>query len=233
MSSTLSRVYKQKGAEADTQPFTLPSSAAVGKLGVHPFEYEQTMNPKGLTDSGSAAGTSVSPAGPSGLEAAIDLDEIRKQAFQEGFAEGETAGREQAAAEFREAIESFGQAVQSLAEYKPTLRHATQREVVSLALAVAQRVLRREVTLDPATVLGIVRTCLEELNAAEVSRLQVSPRDYDVVTDYFQSHPVQNLEIVSDPAVTSGGVMFETSQGTVDARIETQLEEIENGLADG
>lgn len=233
MSSTLSKIYKRRDGEADIRSFTLPSAMDAGKVGVHPFEYLQTMDSSSPTGSESPVDGSVSSADSLGPGQTVDLDEVRKQAFQDGFAEGEAAGREQAASEFREAVESFGQAVQSLAEYKPTLRYATQREVVALALAVAQRVLRREVTLDPATVLGIVRTCLEEFNAVEVSRLEVSPRDYDVVTDYFQRHPVQNLEIVADPAVTPGGVMFETSQGTVDARIETQLEEIENGLADG
>lgn len=214
------------------RPFTLLSAAEVGEGGIYPFEYEQTTDLRGSSGGspGEGAASSAHSVEPT---PAVDVEEIRKQAFQEGFAEGETAGREQAAAKFREAIESFGQAVHSLAEYKPTLRHATQREVVALALAVAQRVLKREVTLDPAIVLGIVRTCLEEFNAAEVNRLEVSPGDYDVVTDYFQSHPVQNLEIVADPAVTPGGAVFETSQGTVDARIETQLEEIESGLADG
>ena len=214
----------------DIQPLTLSSSSKASPPGVHRYQYEQAsrMGSEGGGGSGEAAAAQAAESSPS-----IDVEGIRKQAFQEGFAEGEAAGREQAAAKFREAIESFGKAVQSLAEYKPTLRHATQRQLVELALAVAQRVLKREVTLDPAVVLGIVRTCLEEFNAAEISRLEVSPRDYDVVTDYFHSHPVQNLEIVADPTVAPGGVVFETSQGTVDARIETQLDEIESGLADG
>jgi len=232
VSSTLSKIYKRGSSQADIRPLTLPSAAEPGKPGVHPFEYEQAIPFRGQGSErapvAETAGLPLTESGP-----AIDLEAIRKQAFQEGFSEGESAGREQASAKFRDAVDSFGQAVRSLVEYKPTLRHATQRELVALAMAVAQRVLKREVTLDPATVLGVVRTCLEEFNTAEMNRLEVSPRDYDVVSGYFQDHPIQNLEIVADPAVSPGGAVFETSHGKLDARIETQLEEIEYGLADG
>lgn len=161
------------------------------------------------------------------------MEEIHKQAFEEGYVAGESAGEERASAQFREATESFAAAVQSLADYRPALRRSTQRELVSLALAVAQRVLHREVTVDQAVVLGIVRACLDEFNAAEINRLGVHPRDYKVVSGYFQSHPLPNLEVVSDPDVGPGGAIFETSQGKIDARVETQLKEIEQGLADG
>jgi flagellar biosynthesis/type III secretory pathway protein FliH len=42
----------------------------------------------------------------------------------------------------------------------------------------------------------------------------------------------QPVEVVADPLVSPGGAVFSTSQGELDGRIETQLEEIEHGLAD-
>ena len=41
-----------------------------------------------------------------------------------------------------------------------------------------------------------------------------------------------NLVLVADPALKPGELFFETSQGTLDASVETQLREIERGLID-
>ena len=40
------------------------------------------------------------------------------------------------------------------------------------------------------------------------------------------------IEVVSDASQPRGGVVFEISRGALDASVETQLREIERGLAD-
>ena len=237
-SNTLSRVYKLGTSQVEVSPLPLRPSGQPGGVGVHDFVYPQ-MDPAAVAEQ-TAAGApgqclepELSQSEQPAMPAEIDIEEIRKEAFQEGYAEGERAGAGQAEARFRETIESFGNAVRSLTEYKPALRQATQRELVELALGVAQRILHREVTVDPAVVLGIVRTCLDEFNASDMNRLGVHPRDYDVVTGYFEDNPLPNLEVVSDPTVGPGGAVFETTHGKIDARLDTQLKEIEQGLADG
>ncbi|MDA1314687.1 MAG: FliH/SctL family protein [Acidobacteria bacterium] len=213
-----------------------PSTGGDIAQGVRAFAYpaaRTASTAEALPSSEDVAAASALSREEAQRAADIEQENIRKQAFQEGYAEGQSAGEERATARFREATVSFGDVVQSLAGYKTDLRLSTQRELVSLALAVAQRVLHREVTVDPSVVLGIVRACLDEFSATEINRLGVHPRDYKVVSGYFQSHPIPNLEVVSDPAVGPGGAIFETSQGRIDARVETQLKEIEHGLADG
>ena len=237
-SNTLSRVYKLGTSQVEVSPLSLRPTGEQGGVGVHDFVYPQ-MDPAAVAEQTEAETPGQGPEPESShseqpaMPVEIDIEDIRKEAFQEGYAEGESAGARQAEARLRETIESFGNAVRSLTEYKPSLRQATQRELVKLALGVAQRILHREVTVDPAVVLGIVRTCLDEFNASDMNRLGVHPRDYDVVTGYFEDNPLPNLEVVSDPTVGLGGAVFETSHGKIDARLDTQLKEIEQGLADG
>ena len=42
---------------------------------------------------------------------------------------------------------------------------------------------------------------------------------------------IKNLEIVDDRRVGDGGCVIETNAGTIDAKIETQLAEVERALA--
>ena len=162
----------------------------------------------------------------------IDVEAIQRAAFQEGYTEGERAGSETTLEQFRGSIASFGHTVQELTVLKSNLRTEAEKELVELALTIARRVVRRELSVDPTTVLSLVRTCFDKYRRAEIYRVKVCPADLEVGSAYFEENPAQNLEIKSDSNVSGGGAVFETSQGQLDARIETQLSEIEYGLAD-
>jgi len=47
-----------------------------------------------------------------------------------------------------------------------------------------------------------------------------------------QSGAPKNLILMPDPSLAAGALLFETSQGLLDASVETQLHEIERGLID-
>ena len=184
----------------------------------------------GLGAQAAAHGDPGSTESPKGQK--VDLEELRKEAFQSGFAEGERVGAENAMRQMQGAIASFGQAAHELTSLKPRLRVEAERELVALALAIARRIIHRELHVDPTTVLAIVRACLQEFDRVEIQCLTVSPEDLEAVAAYFRENPVPNLKLVADPSVSRGGAVFQTNQGELDARIETQLQEIEYGLAD-
>ena len=255
VSSTLSRIFKPLEGADEFESMVLPAAGTPPEPGVHAFELRRVG-----ADPASGDGQVLRAADPdlSGVpgcgrdvqtlkkgreeqepaeaepgEPKVDLDEVRKQAFQAGYAEGEAAGEQRAAGRWKEAIDGFGRTVGDLATIKQRLRTEAEREVVNLALAVARRVIHREITVDPTTILAIVRTCLDELRGAEVHRLRVSGADLDTVIEYFEQHPAKNLEVIPDEAVGRGGAILETTRGRIDARIETQMQEIERGLSDG
>jgi len=159
---------------------------------------------------------------------AIDIEEIRRQAFQEGLGEGERAGSERTAAEYSKKLDELGAVLTQLESYKRNLRSDAEREVVDLAFAVAKRILRREVTVDPTTAVAMVRTCIEEFSEAEATKIVVNPADFELVSQ----HVGQEIAVSADPGIARGGAILETAQGKLDAQIDSQLSEIELGLAD-
>ncbi len=129
-------------------------------------------------------------------------------------------------------MRAFSESAAAVAAYKPALRAEAERELVALALAIARRILRREVTIESSIVLAVVKACLEDLRNAEIYRLRLHPQDVQPVASLFQQQHRGQIELIPDTGVTRGGAVFETSQGQLDARLETQLAEIERGLAD-
>lgn len=186
----------------------------------------------------SVAGAALAPAaaqphaaGPA-QPAAGDLALVEKQAYERGLGEGEAAGARKSLEQLQAAIQGFCQGAAQLASCKPQLRAEVERQVVDLALAIAQKVLRRELSIDPHIILAVVKGCLAELESAEIYRIRANPQDVPPLAAFFQEQRRTNIEILPDPRVSRGGALFETAQGQLDARWETQLEEIARGLAD-
>lgn len=160
------------------------------------------------------------------------FEEARAAARREGFEEGVQTGRreaETAASAQRDArLDEVQTTVRQLVAYRSEIRIEVEHEVVDLAFAVARRVLRREVTLDPTVAAGIVRSCMDERSASEVTRILVHPHDVDQV----QRSVGPDVSVEASTDVEPGGALLETTRGTLDARIDSQIDELQSGLAD-
>jgi flagellar assembly protein FliH len=74
---------------------------------------------------------------------------------------------------------------------------------------------------------------LDKLQAQEVYRVRVHPEHLVVLRECLeQSGRGASVEVLSDPSQARGGAVFEMSRGSLDASVETQLQEIERGLID-
>jgi flagellar assembly protein FliH len=173
------------------------------------------------------------PVCRAGGPGAPDLDAQVQAAYQQGVAAGEQAGAQKAAAQLAPAMQRLSSVIQELANARAQARREAEESMVELALAVARRILMREIATDPEAVLGLVKSALERINAREVHRLRLSPEDAEMVRqnrDVISLPP--SVEIAADPGLKPGSALFETARGEVDASVQTQLEEIQRGFAD-
>ncbi len=158
-----------------------------------------------------------------------DLESARQEAFQKGVEEG----RRQAAAQYEAALGRLARSLEEVAGLKPRLRTEVEREAVDLALAIARRVLRRELHVDPEAVLGLAKAAFEKASLREVTMVRLHPSHAGAVRAHLaRIGAPQAIEIREDPSLEPGAVVVETLRGAIDASIETQLEEIGRGLAD-
>lgn len=155
------------------------------------------------------------------------------QARQTGFREGEAAAQAKAQAALDAALQRLARAAAEVAGYRAAYRRESEQEMVKLSLAIARKVLKRELTVDPAALQGVVKAALETLNAGEVYRIRLAAPDAAALDRHIQSMGLpQAIEVIADPALERGTVLFETARGMVDAGVQTQLGEIERGFAD-
>jgi flagellar assembly protein FliH len=153
-------------------------------------------------------------------------------AYQKGFHEGEAEAKARANAEVQAAVLRMTKAITEAAALRPRLRHEAESDVVQLALAIARKVLRREMSIDSSAMQALVKVALEKLERQEISRLYVHPHQAAAVTAALESAGVRSVEVIAEMHRDAGSLVFETNRGRLDASVLTQLEEIERGLTD-
>ncbi len=167
--------------------------------------------------------------------AEAERDSTRKldQARREAYAEGLAAGRLQAEEQFRPAVQGLADTLAALARLRESIREEAIQDLVHLATSIAARVIHREVAVDPDALAGLIQAALAKLQSREINRVRMHPTLEALIRKLLeQAAAPKNLVLVPDPSLKPAEVFFETSQGILDASVETQLREIERGLID-
>lgn len=153
----------------------------------------------------------------------------KKIAYQQGL----DAGITQELNKWTESIARVSRSLADLATVKPKLRFQVEEDAVRLSLAIARKVLRRECTVDPEALAGLVRVALDKTNARDILRIRAAPQDAQDLSNRLAGMGLpSHVEVVADSGLPRGSVLLDTNQGHIDASVETQLQEIERGLAD-
>ncbi len=152
----------------------------------------------------------------------VDLQaEAHKEAFEQGLAEGREAGR----AEVRAQVERLSGMFYDLAKPFEVLDAEVERELLTLAMALARQIVRRELKADPTQIIGIIREAIAALPvAAREVRVHLHPEDAAVVRQHLAPTESERAwTIVEDPVMARGGCQINTATSRIDARLETRL----------
>jgi flagellar assembly protein FliH len=141
---------------------------------------------------------------------------IRKDALRDG----EAQGRARAEAELKPIAEKMGRTIQQILDIKPALRKQVEEEAVQLSLAVSRRILRRELSIDPSALHGLVQAAFERVARQETTRVVVHPDQAVQVRTALAAATTRNIEVVPDGSRESGTLIFETTRGSVDASLD-------------
>jgi flagellar assembly protein FliH len=169
-------------------------------------------------------------------EPGSDGDDVQKEiearaatAYQQGFTASEAAATQRLAP----VLAGLNSIIAELVGARRNFRAQAEADTVTLAVSIARRILNRELTTDPEAILGLVKAAFQKCDARETHRLRLSPQDADTIREQrAQLNFPPALELVPDGALIRGSAIFETTRGDLDASFDSQLGEIDRGLAD-
>jgi flagellar assembly protein FliH len=165
------------------------------------------------------------------LELERSIEPLKREAWDQGFRAAHAAAQETAQRETDAERRRCAEAIAYMAQLRSEWRREIESGAVALALAVARRIIGRELSIDSGAVQAIVRIAMEKAQGQELQRVRVCPAAAQSVRACLAAE-APGVELVPDPELRSGDVRFELAQGALDASVDAQLEEIERGFAD-
>ena len=169
-----------------------------------------------------------------------ELETIRQEAYNEGFAAGEKDGfrsttfkvRQEAEAALSVKLASLERLMGTL--FDPIAEQDSQIEkaMVGLVEHIARQVIQRELVLDSSHIESVMREALKllPLGVGNV-RLYINPQDFEQVKALRERHE-ETWRIVEDAALQPGGLRVETEHSRIDATVETRISQIMAKLLD-
>lgn len=157
-----------------------------------------------------------------------EADTIREAASKEGY----QAGLEQAKADIELLKETLGNFMNAPQEVYEQIAP----DILEISVEIAQKIIKKEVSEDPQVLVNTIVEVMKGLSKEETKVvLRVNPTQVDIIK---QSVPdILNLAgmdtkvvVLSDENISEGGCMVTTTNGVVDATIETQLSVISEAL---
>ena len=177
-------------------------------------------------------------------DAQMKIDAAKEKARQTGHDEGYTQGQQDGEAQIREEMQQT--IAQAAKQAQKTLHDAdiaaadyvqrSEEEIVSIAMAVVDKVLPQHFIDAPQVILPLVKQALAKVKDQQQVVIHVPPASYDLVLmarDEFRNLLTganATLEIQTDEMLKPGDCVIETPNGSVDARLATQLELIKNAV---
>jgi flagellar assembly protein FliH len=166
-----------------------------------------------------------SPVAVQKMATVAGLVDLQAEAHREAFEQGLTEGREAGRAEVRAQVERLSGMFYDLAKPFEVLDAEVERELLTLAMALARQIVRRELKTDPTQIIGIIREAIAALPvAAREVRVHLHPEDAAVVRQHLAPTESERAwAIVEDPVMARGGCQISTSTSRIDMRLETRL----------
>ena len=154
---------------------------------------------------------------------------LEQRAYERGFQEGEVKGKTDRQQELDQAINRCRELAQSLTRVKQDLVKRCEQSVVRMALALSEKIVRRQLAVDKDNLIAIIREALSRIVDYENIRIRVHPTDHHFVKDSMYRlkdlvDSLENLKIEADESIALGGCVVETKFGDIDATIHSQLE---------
>jgi len=163
------------------------------------------------------------------------LENERREAKEQGKTEGKEDGYAEGKAEVDRLIERTQTVLERAQDKRADILSDTEKEIIYLVLLITRKVIKVISENQRDVIISNVVEALRKVRAKGNITIKVNLTDLKLATEHKQDfialmEGVKTINIVEDSSVDQGGCVIETDFGEIDARIASQLAEIENRI---
>ncbi len=168
-------------------------------------------------------------------EAENEVSKIRQDAYDEGYKAGHEEGFNTGKPEVERLVEQLHHIIDRTLEKRAEIIEESETQLINLVLMITKKVVKVISENQKNVVINNVIQALRKLKSRGEVLIKVNLDDVELTTDHVKDFMrmvdnVQSVTVVEDSTVDKGGCIIETDFGEIDARISSQLQEIEEKI---
>jgi len=161
-----------------------------------------------------------------------ELKKLEEDSFAKGVEAGKVEINNKSEATLQEKIDNFSTSVKKLedeAKKFDTALESIKSDLMTAALDISKEVIKVEVDKSSKDIARtLADELIKELQGASKITLKVNPRDHGSVSEHIGA--MEHIEIISDSAISIGGVIAMSDVGNIDAQISKRFEKVKRAV---
>lgn len=168
-------------------------------------------------------------------QAQSEKEKIESEAQKEGFEKGHEDGYQNGVAEVDRLVERMHKILEAVMQRRDEILQDTESQIVELIILMSRKVIKIISENQKNVIMANTLAALKKVRTRGIVTLRVNLEDVKLTSAHvkeFIQHVenVQGINILEDSSVEKGGCIVETDFGSIDARISSQLTELENKI---
>jgi flagellar assembly protein FliH len=168
------------------------------------------------------------------VEASVNqkMEQIENEAFDKGYREGHEQGFKGGQEEVARLVERLHLIMTKAIDKRNEIIEESETQLINLVLLISKKVIKVISENQKNVVINNVIQALRKLKSRGDVVIRVNLSDLELTTEHTKDflkmvENVKSVTILEDSSVDKGGCIIETDFGQIDARISSQLHEIE------
>ena len=158
----------------------------------------------------------------------LSLVKAKEDAFAEGIEAGVAKALSDSDLQLSSSVDLFGASVIKLEESAKEFEHALEAikaDLVKAAVDIAHEVVQVELGETSNEIAKVLSNeLLNELQGASKVTLKVNPKNHGALSEHIGKQ--EHISIISDSAVSEGGVIIISDAGNIDAQISKRFQRV-------
>lgn len=169
------------------------------------------------------------------FEAEEKQADVKKKGYDEGFSAGREEGFRTGSLEVQRLTDRLHSLIERTMDKRQEILSETEQQIVDLVLLMTRKVVKVISENQRNVIISNVVHALRKVKGRGDVVIRVNLSDIGMTTEHIKNfissaENVKNITVVEDLNVDTGGCVIETDFGSIDARIASQLHELEQKI---
>ena len=163
------------------------------------------------------------------------VTQTEREAYERGYTDGHAKGYDEGKAEVQRLVESLHGIITRAIEKRNEIIEEAETQIINLVLLIVKKVIKVISENQKNVVINNVVQALRKLKSRGDVVIRVNLADLELTSEHVKDfmkmvENVKSITVLEDSSVDRGGCIIETDFGQIDARISSQLHEIEERI---